>query len=439
MEKIRGKLYGVINNSYVDFLHSNSNLTKEKVAEISKNLPNRFPFHWKIDFEKPITNGGFDVVIGNPPYIEDRDYSNVDLEIINFLNKTKGKKVFEPLLYYSKDCGNTHAYFIERSIKLLKSNGKFGFIVPIALVSTDRMDEIREFILKNSSDVKYYNFDDRPGKIFSGLEHCRSTIVIVKKGMGLTKLTTSKYHRWYTKNRVNLFKDLKIIEWSVINPTDTIPKIGTETEKKILIKLEKEADTKTIKDFLEDNGTKIWYHNAPQYWIHSHTDEYLPKVEYYDYEENDAKQKILSKIKKIEVSSHYKSLIFDKEKAVVINCLLNSSLFYWWFVIWSDGRDLLNQHIENFPINIDNFSESLMRKLEPLSIELMESYEKNSNSKINFRSGGYAIKLKEIIPLKSKNIINQIDEVFADYFGFSEDEKKFIKQFDLEFRTKELI
>ena len=32
---------------------------------------------------------------------------------------------------------------------------------------------------------KYYNFDDRPGKIFSGLQHCRSTILIVLKGTGV--------------------------------------------------------------------------------------------------------------------------------------------------------------------------------------------------------------------------------------------------------------
>ncbi len=87
------------------------------------------------------------------------------------------------MFYFSNNCGNTHAYFIERSLKLLKDEGKFGFIVPVALVSTERMNSIREVtFMDNSSEVNYYNFDDRPSKIFRGIEHCRSTIVFTEKG-----------------------------------------------------------------------------------------------------------------------------------------------------------------------------------------------------------------------------------------------------------------
>lgn len=440
LENIRNKLYELINSSFIQFLFENSRLTRrgEEHKELTSNLPNRTPFHWHVDFGDTFADsGGFDAVVGNPPYIEDGSYDDFDLEIVRWtkpISKRKRKK--EPLFYMSRDCGNTHAYFIERSIRLLNQNGRFGFIVPISLVSTDRMSSIREFIHDNSSEVTYFNFDDRPGKIFRGIEHCRSTIVITQKGTGLDELTTSKYHRWHTKDRANLFKELKTTKWCITRPQDIIPKIGMEIEKEILTKLEKKAKKKMIKNFLEEDGIRIWYHNAPQYWIHSHTDEYLPKVEYYDnYKENEKGEKTLSGLMKTESTSQYKSFIFTAEKSFIVNCLLNCSLFYWWFVIWSDGRHLLSQHIENFPLNLSDFQQDLTRKLNILSIELMESYEKNSNIKINVRSGGYAIKIKEIIPLKSKSIIDKIDEVFADYFEFTEDEKGFIKEFDIEFRS----
>jgi len=64
----------------------------------------------------------------------------------------------------------------------------------------------------------------------------------------------------------------------------------------------------------------------------------------------------------------------------------------------------------------------------------MRSYNENSNEKINVRSGGYVVRIIEIIPKMSKGIVDQIDDVFADYFGFSENEKDSIKHFDLEFR-----
>jgi len=68
---IRKKLYEIINNSYVDFLHEKGNLSRNDLNELSKNIEGRNPFHWKVDFGNVFTDGGFDVVVGNPPYIED--------------------------------------------------------------------------------------------------------------------------------------------------------------------------------------------------------------------------------------------------------------------------------------------------------------------------------------------------------------------------------
>ena len=169
VEKVRKKLYNIINSSFIDYTASHTNIHPD---EIKLNLP----FHWKIDFRDALDKGRFDVVIGNPPYIEDRNYSDDDEKIIkSVILERKGKKKIKtkkPLFYESKDCGNTHAYFIERSIKLLRNGGRFGFIVPIALVSTPRMGAVRKAVHSKSSYVAYFNFDDRPGKIFSGLEDC---------------------------------------------------------------------------------------------------------------------------------------------------------------------------------------------------------------------------------------------------------------------------
>jgi hypothetical protein len=414
LEKIRKKLYEIINDSYIDFLHEKSKLSRNDLIKLSKNLENRKPFHWKMDFAKVCAYGGFDVVVGNPPYIEDGNYNNFDIKMIEAEEKVrkqrKKDKEKKPLLYSSKDCGNTHAYFIERSIKILTENGWFGFIVPISLVSTDRMNSIREFIHNNSSEVKYYNFDDRPGKIFSGLEHCRATIVNTRKGNGVSSVTTSKYHRWYTQDRSKLLRKLETSRWKLDNKKDTIPKIGTDIERELIQKLKRKSKGKTIGDYLKADGIKIWYHNAPQYWIHAHTDEYLPKVEYYNsYKEgNKIDEKIPCGLKETKVSSHYKALTFDVKNAYTVNGLLNSSLFYWWFVVWSDGRDLLTQHITNFPIALGHFPQNVEKQLQFLAKTLMESYDENSNIKINLRSGGYVIKIKEIIPKKSKAIIDKI-------------------------------
>lgn len=451
--KIREKLYEIINNSYISFLHDNANLSSTKYDSISKQLEGRKPFHWSIDFGHVLRDGGFDVIVGNPPYIEDRNYNKAELYIIKSSkdiskqgSRNKSKKQAKrndatkiessPLFYATKDCGNTYAYFIERSIKLLKMNGRFGFIVPLSLISTERMKSIRDSITNNSCEVNYYNFDDRPGKIFSGLEDCRSNILITEKGSGVNNVTTSKYHRWFSRDRPHLFKNLETNYWDISDPGEIIPKIGTMTEKYILNKLNKKSNLKTVKNFVKDNGVKIWYHNAPRYWIHAHTEEYLPKVEYYKGYEERSKGKIIPRnLEKTEESDQYKSLIFNSKSSIVINGLLNSSLFYWWFIIWSDGRHLLDQHIKSFPIDLDDSTNMDLRaRLKPFVDKLMSSYDETSNIKINLRKGGYAIKIKEIFPSKSKNIIDEIDDVLADYYQFNESEISFIKNFDIKFR-----
>jgi len=439
LDNIRKRLYEVINSSYLDFLHENSNLSKNDFNELAKNLASRVPFHWKVDFGNVFLNEGFDVVVGNPPYIEDRNYDISDLKVVQCTkkaNKGRKKKVKESLFYDSKDCGNTHPYFIERSVKLLRKKGRFGFIVPIALVSTYRMNSIRAFIHNSSSEVEYFNFDDRPGKIFSGTEHCRQTIVVTEKGAGTDYVMTSKYHRWYTRDRSKLLKNLKTHKWKIPNPENIIPKIGTKTEEDILKKLRQKSGVKSIQNYLKDSGTRIWYHNAPQYWIHAHTEDYLPKVEYYSkLEENKMTgEKVPYDLKESKISSHYKPLTLKVEDSSIVNALLNSSLFYWWFVVWSDGRDLLANHIMSFPVNLKTFPESMKDRLSKLAEDLMRSYDTNSNIKINERMGGYVIKIKEIIPSRSKDIIDQIDDMLAEYYGFTEREKEFIRKFDIGFR-----
>lgn len=429
LERVRNKLYELISDSYLIFLKERTRISKTVFEELGKNLQERLPFHWRIDFEQVLNDGGFDVIVGNPPYIENSNYNKTDLVLI----KSVGKKSKKPFLYHSKNCGNTHAYFTERSIKLLKDDGRFGFIVPLSLVSTHRMDEIRGFIHKHSSEVNYWSFDDRPGKIFSGLEHCRATIIVTEKGRGVKRVNTSKYHRWYTKERPQLFEELLTVMVTLDDLKDVIPKIGTTLEKDILNKLGEISKGKRLSNFgTDEKGERIWFHNAPQYWIHAHTDDHVPKVEYYEGYQEDGETP--TNLQDIKISQQYKPLRFKTEHATIVNGLLNSHLFYWWYIIWSDGRHLLLQQINDFPMNLDDFPKDLNQRLQILLEKLMVEYDANANIKINLRSGGYVIRLKEIIPKVSKHIIDQVDDVLTEYFGFDEQQRNYIKSFDLGFR-----
>ena len=66
------------------------------------------PFHWFVEFYGIVNNGGFDVIIGNPPYVE---YSKVnDYKIRN---------------YSTEECGNLYAFIVERSFALSRARASW--------------------------------------------------------------------------------------------------------------------------------------------------------------------------------------------------------------------------------------------------------------------------------------------------------------------------
>ena len=120
------------------------------------------PFHWFVEFYGIMKSGGFDVVIGNPPW---KEYATV-------------RKTYTVLDYKTERCGNLHNLCTERSLQLRSSNGWFSFIVQLPLTSSSRMAEARHVLRSESSSLFVLPFGDRPGKLFEGLENCRSVIFL---------------------------------------------------------------------------------------------------------------------------------------------------------------------------------------------------------------------------------------------------------------------
>src|SRR5690606_10330707 len=111
------------------------------------------PFHWFAEFYEIIHGcGGFDVVIGNPPYVE---YS-------------KTKKQYKIKDYKTIFRGNLYCFIFERSSTLLNKKAKIGLIIPLSISSGLRMTEMRNWFY-NAFPLSYIsNFEIFPSKLFEG-------------------------------------------------------------------------------------------------------------------------------------------------------------------------------------------------------------------------------------------------------------------------------
>ncbi|MEE0943326.1 MAG: N-6 DNA methylase [Methanobrevibacter sp.] len=106
------------------------------------------PFNWEHEFPLVFANGGFDAVIGNPPY----GYHEIHSDITkNYLKKK-----------YVSSKGSFEHYFLfyELSLSLLKDGGLHGFIVPVTWISIPSALSLRKFILDNYSivELNWFNY-----------------------------------------------------------------------------------------------------------------------------------------------------------------------------------------------------------------------------------------------------------------------------------------
>lgn len=106
------------------------------------------PFSWKKAFANVFKQGGFDAVIGNPPYVLITD-DLFEKKVIDYLNKFS-------VAQYKVDL---YHLFFEKGLGILKRHGLLGFITPSTWMTQQFTDKLRKFILEKSIIQTVYHFD----------------------------------------------------------------------------------------------------------------------------------------------------------------------------------------------------------------------------------------------------------------------------------------
>lgn len=111
-------------------------------------------FQWEEAFPQVFADGGFDVILGNPPYVR-----------MEFLKAMK--PALEKHYEVASDRADLYAYFFERGLKLLKPGGRLGFISSSTFFKTGAGKPLREFLLRNTTLETILNFGDL--QVFEGV------------------------------------------------------------------------------------------------------------------------------------------------------------------------------------------------------------------------------------------------------------------------------
>ena len=367
-------------------------------------LTSHQPFHWLAEFYQIIKgNGGFDVVIGNPPYV-------------GYTRKNKQTKkaiceIYKIDNYITLPTSNLYSFTIERSNLLMSSKSKIGMIIPISAFANDSMKELQLFFKQKFSRLYVSTYHQRPAQLFEGVLQ-RLSIFIASKSNKIEPIFTTGICRWKAETRNILFCN---IFYTSISQSDQnhLLKIGSIIEKNIF---EKYRSNNKITQFVyPNNSNNIYYRTAGGgYWVPFLND---------DFDSESVSNKSTS------INSDY--------DAKVLTAALNSNLFWWYYSINFDLFNFKDYMIFGFQLNYPK--NHLVLKLSLLSIGMENALRKSAvYYTINSETRG----ANETVTYRkdlSKPIMDEIDKVLAVHYGFTDEELDFIINYDIKYRMgKEL-
>lgn len=353
------------------------------------------PFHWYVDFYPLMAAGGFDVAIGNPPYVV---FPSKDVEY-----------GWPPGVYECVSAKNLYALVAERCGVLGNASAFLGLIVQLTSMSSERMDVLRHAIVRDTTTV-ILPFPRRPESVFEGVE--MPTAIWLWHHSSTPKLFTSSVRRFYTEERPRALD----VSGFALTPNRAnggrAPKLGSSTAARVLKRLTSGLTVEVIAT--RSSQYRVHYQEACRYWAKSSC--YSPRF--------------IRNGESIDQPHGRTICLLDGEAAGFVNSLLNSSLFYWYYSVISDCEHVNDSTVRGFPLPPD------WRRVcwSEISGAIDGALRSTSTPKTIYTKQGHVIEYDEINGRHARDAIMMADKVLADLFGLTPEEEDYVINYDIKYR-----
>lgn len=355
------------------------------------------PFHWLAEFYGIMGSGGFDVIIGNPPYV---DYRKVRSEytVRNFKTET---------------CGNLYAYVLERCSQLANRNSRVAMIVMLNITFSKDFESLRAHLRNDASELWLSIYDNIPDGLFAGSAKTESTntnkvvsqrvcIVNWQRATRPSRIMhASHFLRWNREFRDYVFENLTF--GTFLMPTNgTWMALGSPLAVSAFSKLH-DGKIPCMGDLYAESGEEFLQLGAtPRYFISAVPEE-------------------LNRSGLVEL--RFK----DRRAREIAECVYNSNLFYWYWRISGDGFHLTRTTLESFPC-----PESLSKeadKIKEVVRSLAAVRPRCRTSKLNKGRVAYNVNYN-----LASETMGETDRLLAKHYGLSPAELDFILNYDVKYR-----
>lgn len=317
----------------------------------------------------------FDLIIGNPPYVED---SKSELNL-------------------AKKYGNIYANVLKNSSELLNDNGTLGFVIPLSYVSTPRMKTIRNELFQTISEQYILSYADRPDCLFKSV-HQKLCILIGKNKKSNKQIFTGNYRYWYKEERENLFDQTFIVK-NDFAVDEYVPKLGTHIDADVYRKVCHEGYRERLIDLSNGGNNTVYVNMRATFWIKAFRQNHI--------------------------GAEYKCFEFQTAgMADYFSCLINSSLFWWYWICVSDCWHITKKELQGFMVpRIEDFTD-----VSRLAADLENKLEE-TKVYVGTKQTDYEYKHRSCT-----DQIHAIDDFIHEIFGLTDEEGLYIKNFSYKYR-----
>ena len=356
------------------------------------------PFHWFAEFPAVWQHTGFDVIIGNPPYISTK-------------GKGKNKLNYSWLGYATQHCPNIYAACTERASNLLNHQGRLAMIVMHSLCFNDEFSKLRRFMIDKFSSLWISSYANIPDGLFSGSASVRNSILIGNRN-GTNGLLLSRCRRWTAITRESLFNRVEYIQPSSTLLTACekprwpfIDNIDIQEAFRHLIVNNKPLSTSLISKPLDGNPALRYKNNARYIIGIAHASP--PRV--------NSKGKIIS-------YSYDKRLFFKtRQHRDLAQLILSGRWFYLWWLIYGSEFSVTKGVINSFPAGITDLESSAQAPhLIALATELQQELPKHLKWKANAGRANPGLKVGRYDLRECHYITDEADRLLAEAWGLTD-------------------
>jgi len=336
-ELVRSKLSD-LETDLNGYLAGDYGIEPEKRKDVAAWMASHKPFHWFVDFYGVLNNGGFDVIIGNPPYVS--------------VAKVRG--CYTAPHFATTGCPDIYAWVVERVQELTVRGGRSGMILPLNIGFSSDFAPLRQMLF-NKYDTNWFSSYGRiPSALFNFDVRVRNTIHLGSKGRTEKRNYTSRLHRWFERARPHLFATLEYAAFAPELWSARVPKVNTQALVSAF-----EDCTRRFKCTLDASS----HPGTTPYLLHFKKTAYnwlnfcrkLPPC----YDTND---------KRIPHTKFGEVCFRDAEHRDLAMLLANGKFMFVFWCAVADDFDVTRWNFGEFPVDLDKLP-------KPLSMELCKRVE----------------------------------------------------------------